>query len=101
MRRKEINNLGKELVKKLNVKPKMHHIAIFDDILFAFNTHFTGFFNFLFTAKVLIVFKGDDFGADKPFFKITVNDSCGLRCRGANRDGPGTDLFFSGGKIGL
>ena len=28
----------------LDIKPKMHHIAIFNDILFAFQSHLAGFF---------------------------------------------------------
>ena len=29
---------------RLNVKPKMHDVAIFDDVVLAFQTHFAGFF---------------------------------------------------------
>ena len=43
----------------------------------------------------------DRFGPDKAAFKVGVDDASGLWGGRAVGDRPGTDLFFTGGKVGL
>ena len=68
-----------------------------DDVIFAFLPHFTGFFCALFTFTGNIIVKGNDFGTDKPFFKIGMDRTGGFRrfCNTADR--PGSPSFELGG----
>ncbi len=53
----------------LDVEQEVHYIAIFNDIIFAFRSHLTGFFRALFTFIGNKVVKGDSLSADKAFSK--------------------------------
>ena len=43
----------------LDVEQEVHHIAIFNDVIFAFRTHLAGFFRALFTFVSDEIFKRD------------------------------------------
>ncbi len=51
----------------------MHDVAVFNDIVFAFKPPFSGVFSALFAFIIDEILIGDDFGADKAFFKIAVD----------------------------
>ena len=79
----------------------MHHIAIFHDIFLSFHTQFTRLSHFCFTpvSNKIIIF--NNLSTNKPLLEIGVDNSRSLRCCGSNRNGPGTNLFDTGGEIGL
>lgn len=64
----------------LDVKPKMHHVPVLDDILLAFQAHLACFLGALLAFAGDEVVIADDLGADKAFFEIGMDDSSGLRC---------------------
>ncbi len=63
----------------LDVEQEVHYIAIFNDIIFAFRSHLTGFFRALFTFIGNKVVKSDSLGADKAFFEVGMDFTCCLR----------------------
>ena len=79
----------------------MQYIAVFDDVFLAFYSKLTGLFDGLLTAEFNKIIIGNGFGSDKAFFKIGVNYGSGFGCGSADCDGPGTDFFFTHGKVGL
>src|SRR5690606_39826407 len=79
----------------------MHNVAVFDDVLLAFQTPFAGFLGAGFAPVLDKVVVGDDFGADESFFKVGVNHASGLRSGGADLDGPGADFLHASGEVGL
>jgi len=89
------------LITRLNIKPEVHHIAILDDIVLAFQPPFPGLFGTVFAFVVDEIVIANDFGADKAFFKISVDHRSGLRGGCAHLDGPGTNFLHACGEIGL
>ncbi|KPX26538.1 hypothetical protein ALQ28_05001 [Pseudomonas syringae pv. delphinii] len=85
----------------LHVEPEMHHITVFNDIFLAFQTPLTRFLGAGLTLELDKVVIGHDFGANKAFFEVGVDDACGLGCGGADADGPGADFFDASGEVGL
>jgi hypothetical protein len=66
-------------VRWLNVKPEVHNVAVLHNVGFAFNTQFAIFFYRSFnTVKFYKVFVFNNFGADKAFFKIGMDNTCCL-----------------------
>jgi hypothetical protein len=62
-----------------HIKPKQHHIAVAHHILFALAAHKPFFLGGGHGPGSHEFLKADDFGADKPFFKIRVDFTRGLR----------------------
>jgi hypothetical protein len=56
----------------------MHDVAVGDDIFLAFQPQLAGIAGARFAAERDVIGIGDGFGADKPFFKVGVNDAGGL-----------------------
>src|SRR6185312_17464636 len=78
----------------LHIESKMHHVAVFHDVVFPFDTESAGVPRCCFRSVLDIVFIGDDLRFDKPFFEIGVDDACSLRGSPSVMDGPGPDLLF-------
>ena len=85
----------------LDVEQEVHDIAIFDDVIFPFSAHLARFLGALLTLVVDKVFKGDGLGANKAFFKVSVDLASRLRGSGTDRNSPGAYLFHTGGEVGL
>src|ERR1700747_1655906 len=80
----------------LNVEAELHHVAIFDHIVFAFDTQFPGFTSLRERPKLNEVVKMDGFSRNEASFKVGMNDSGGRRSLIPSVDGPGSSLFLSG-----
>lgn len=78
----------------------MHDIAILDDIVLAFQTPFAGIFRTLFALVRNEVFVAITLCADETAFEIAVNHTGGLWGGRADRNGPGADFLYAGGKVG-
>src|SRR4051812_18665818 len=78
----------------------MHHVTVGDDVLFAFETHFTGFLGTDLAAGADVVLVAYGLGADEALLEIRVNDARRLRRLGALRDGPGSRFLRTDGEIG-
>src|SRR5476649_155372 len=85
----------------LNVEAEVHHVAVFNDVVLAFQAPFAGFLGARFALVLDEVVVGDDFGADEAFFEVGVYHASSLRCGSADAYGPGADFFDTGGEVGL
>src|SRR6478736_5171315 len=85
----------------LNVETKMHDVAVADDVVLAFEPHFSSLFCALLALAGEKVIIGDDFGPDKAFFEIGVDHAGSLGRGAAAMYRPGTDLLRPGGEVGL
>ena len=63
------------------VKPEMHHVAIGDDIVLAFQPEFARLARAGFAFARDIIGIGDGFGADEALLEIGMDDAGGLRAR--------------------
>jgi len=88
-------------LQRSNVKAEVHHIAVFDDVVLAFQAPFAGFLGAGFALVLDEVVVGDHFGADEAFFEVGVDHGGGLRGGGADFDGPGADFLHACGEVGL
>ncbi len=77
----------------------MHDVAVFDDVVLAFEAHAAGFFCGLLAAKPVEVGIGDRLGADEAFLEIRVNNAGGAGRLGAARNVPGARLLRPSRKI--
>ncbi len=78
----------------------MHHIAVLNQVFFAFKTHQTFFLGARFTGGGNEIVVADHLRTNKALFKVCMyHTGCG-RCFGIATNGPGTDFFFASGKIG-
>jgi len=77
----------------------MHDIAVFNDVILAFKTPFSGVFSALLAFVGDEVFIRDDFGADEASFKVAMDNAGGLWRRCSYGNGPGPDFLDAGGKI--
>jgi len=64
--------------KRLNVKPEVNNVTVFNDVVFAFQTPFSGVFCPLLAFELNKMIIVDDFGANKAFFEIGMNDTGSL-----------------------
>src|SRR5690606_17930010 len=76
-------------------------VAVLEDVFLALEAVFAGFAGGGGAAEAREVVEGNDLGLDEAFFEIGVDDAGGLRGLPALLDGPGADLFFAGGEVGL
>lgn len=79
----------------------MHHVAVLDDVVLAFQAPFAGFLGASFALVGDEVVVGDHFGADKAFLEVGVDHGGSLRGGGADADGPGTYFLHASGEVGL
>src|SRR3989338_7376955 len=81
---------------QLHIKPKMHHIPVLDDVIFAFLPEEAAVAGPGIAAAVKQDFPVDDFGFDKAAFKVRMNHACGLRGFCAGLASPGFGFFWPG-----
>src|SRR5258707_788607 len=60
---------------ELDIKPKMHHVAIADDVVATFDGLLAGFATLGFTAVLDQVFPPDHLGLDEAALEVSVNDA--------------------------
>ena len=77
---------------KTNVKQEVHHVAIFNDVIFPYRTHFACFFRALLTLVGYEVFKRDSLCTNKAFLEVGVDFTGRLRRSRTHRDGPRTSF---------
>lgn len=84
---------------KLNVKAEEDHVAVFENVIFAFASYFAFFFGGVVVAAFEQRFPIDYFGADEAFFEVRMDFARGLRgfCSVFYR--PGAGFLFAGGEI--
>ena len=73
----------------------MHHIAVLDDVILAFDTQLAGILGTVFTTvfnEIIIVY---GFGTNEAALEISVDDAGGLRCGSPDLHGPRAHLFRS------
>ena len=78
----------------------MHHVAVGDHVLLAFEPEFPGFAGAGLTAELDVVIVGDGFGADEAAFEVGVDHAGSLRSLGAARHRPGSGFLGASGEIG-
>ena len=66
-----------------NIKLKMNHITVFNNIVLAFQSQFAGFFGALFTVVRDKFVVGHYFRFNKAALEVGVDYAGGLRCRGS------------------
>src|SRR5271166_4832235 len=76
---------------------EVHHVALGDDIVLAFEPELAGFARARFAAKGRVVVVSDGLGPDEAALEIAMDDAGGLGCLGALLDGPGARLPRPGG----
>ncbi len=76
----------------LGRKPEMHHVAIGDDVVLAFQPQFAGIACAGFALERDVVVIGDGLGADEAALEVGMDNAGGLRRLGALCDGPGSRL---------
>src|SRR6187397_1346289 len=81
------------------VEAKMHHVAVGDDILLAFQPELAGVAGAGLAAVFDEVIVGDGLGADEAALEVAVDHARRRRPLGALGDGPGPRLFRPGGEI--
>src|SRR5258708_1821893 len=80
-------------------KPEMHHVAVGNNVILAFEPHFSGVTRAGLPIALDEVVIADGFGSDKPAFEIGMDHSGCLRRLGALCDRPGPRFLRSDGKI--
>ena len=78
----------------------MHYVTVSDGVVPAFQTHLARGLRRYLAAQCDVVLMGDDLGANKPAFKVAVDDACRLGRLGAARNGPGTRFLGADGEEG-
>ena len=86
---------------KSNVKQEVHHIAIFNDVIFPFRTHPACFLRALLTLVGDEVFIRDSLRANEAFLEVGVDLTSRLRRSRTDRDGPCTHFFYASSEVGL
>ena len=77
----------------------MDGVAVFNEVVFAFEAKESFFFGGGVTAAVDEVFPTDDFGFDEAFFEVGVDDAGGF-WRGANSwNSPSAGFFRAGCEV--
>ena len=80
-------------IKKSNVKQEVHHVAIFNDVIFPFRTHLACFFRALLTLVGDEVFKRDSLRTNEAFLEVGVDLTSRLRHSRTDRVGSRAHFF--------
>src|SRR5215216_6401538 len=75
-------------MRALGREAKMHHIAVFNDIVLSFEPELAGITGSGFATEADIIVIGNRFGADEALLEIGVDDARRLRGARAPRHGP-------------
>ena len=86
---------------KLHIEPEMDNVAIFHEVVLAFQAPFAGIFGAVFAVIFDEIVVTNYFGTDKAFFKVSVDDTGRVRGGGAGFYGPGADFFDASGEESL
>ena len=76
----------------------MHYVAVFNDVLLAFDANLSCIAASLLRAKGYIISILDDLGTNKALLEVGVDDTCRLRSLCALAVGPGTRLVSTCGE---
>src|SRR5688572_23023510 len=79
-------------------KPEMHHVAVGDDVILAFQPQLAGVTRAGFAAERDVVVVGDRLAADEAALEIGVDDAGRLRRPGAAINGPGARFLRPDGE---
>src|SRR5271166_2029562 len=79
---------------------EVHHVAVGDDIVLAFEPELAGLARARFAAKGRVVVVSDGLGPDEAALEIAMDDAGGLRRLGALLDRPGARLLRPDGEEG-
>ena len=79
----------------------MADVSVLHHVGFAFDSQFTGVFDFDFTAVFDQIIQRVNVDADKSLFKVRVDDAGGLRSHGADWNRPSANFFFASSKVTL
>src|SRR5947209_10715463 len=82
------------------IKPEMHHVAVGDGVVLAFQAQLAGVAGARFAAQRYVVVIGDGLGANKTFFEVGVDDAGRRRRLGTAGDRPGARLLRPDREIG-
>ena len=78
---------------------KLNHVAIFDNVVFAFNAQFARLFGLHMRPQFHQIVVSNHFRCNEAAFEVGVNHAGSLRCFHAFGDGPGTGFFLPGGQV--
>src|ERR1700733_12284864 len=81
------------------IEPEMHHVAIGDDVLLAFQTQLSSVARAGLAAERHVIGVSNRFSANEALLEVRVNDAGGRRGLGAAMDCPGTRLLWPGREI--
>ena len=82
-----------------HIEQEVHHVAVFDDILFTFGAEDSGGAAGGFGLVLDVIVEADDFGTDETALEVRVDDARGLRSLPAVLNGPRAHFLFSGGEV--
>src|SRR5699024_11105941 len=85
----------------LDDKAEVDYNTVGDHIILSFKAPFAGILCTLLTLMGNKVIVSSDFGANKTFFKIRMNNARRLGSCGTHWNSPSTNFFYTGGEIGL
>ena len=74
-----IARAGDDTLRASVIKPEMHHVAVGDDVVLAFQAELARIARAGFALARDIIVIGDGFGADEALLEIGVDDAGGLR----------------------
>ena len=78
----------------LHIEAEMDDVAVFYDVVFAFQAPFSSVFGALFAFVLYVVVIGNHFGADEAFFEVGVDYAGRLWGGGANGNGSKPELLL-------
>lgn len=84
-----------------HIEQKVANVAVLHDVGLTFDAELSGGTDVFFCLVGFQIRQRVDFATDEASFEVAVDDSCGLRCRGSNGNGPGADFFLAGGEVAL
>src|ERR1044072_4143049 len=91
-------NRTPRFVQSLRRKPEMHHVAVGDLVLLAFEPQLPGLARAGLAAALDVIVVGDGLGADEAALEIGVDRARRLRRARPLGHGPGARLLRAGGK---
>src|ERR1017187_5916285 len=81
-----------------HVEPEVHHVAVADDVILAFDAEFAGVARLGLAAELHEVLPPDDLGLNEALLEVGVNHPRRLGRLGASRRGPSAHLGLARGE---